>query len=263
MAPNLPPLDSFFPPTNSIGTYSAPQPPHTFVHDTLFNFVDGQADTYFAYKFQQLAVQNYVNSDNLTLHIEIWQFSDPADAYGVYTISRSVLPANFGNDGSTTPERRIAFWQDRYYVHISCINKLPQTDLEAFAKLVVHLLPTGGDRPVLLQRLPQNGLAADETVYFHLEITIQNEIYLGGANKLGLSPTTNGLLAHYTFGDQTASLMLIEYPDAKAASAGLQGLQTAQVENLVASQASNNLLAAVVGKVDAATAKGLLDQALK
>ena len=267
VAPNYPPLDGYFPATNSIGAYSAPQPPRTFVHSNLFDFVDGQADTYFAYNFQQVAVKSYLNSDGLVLHVEIWQFADPADAYGVYTISRSVMTARIGNDGSTTPEHRIAFWQDRYYVHVSCTTKLPQADLEAFAKAVAQALPTGGDHPALLLRLPKDGLAENESIYFHLEITIQNEIYLGGMNKLGLSPKTNGLLAHYTLAGEHASLLLIEYPDAQAAAAGLQGLQglqqAAQVENLVASQATNNLLGAVVGKVDPTSAKGLLDQALK
>jgi hypothetical protein len=197
------------------------------------------------------------------LHVEIWQFADPADAYGVYTISRSVVTAGIGIDGSTTPERRIAFWQDRYYVHVSVTEKQPQGDLESFAKAVSKSLPTGGDRPALLQRLPADGLTPNDAIYFHLEITIQNEIYLGGTNKLGLGPKTNGLLAHYTLAGQNASLLLIEYPDAQAAAAGLQGLQSAQVDKLVASQTSKNLLGAVVGTVDATTAKGLLDQALK
>ncbi len=262
-APNYPPLDSYFPASNSIGAYAAPQPPRTFLHDNLFDFVDGQADTYFAYNFQQLAVQSYMNSDNQALHVEIWQFAEPADAYGVYTISSSAVPVAVGVDGSTTPARRIAFWQDHYYVHVNCTNQLPQADLEAFAKAVARALPQGGQRPALLQRLPKDGLAENGTVFFHLEITIQNEIYLGGTNKLGLGPKTNGLLAHYTLGGQNASLLLIEYPDAQLAAAGQQGLQSAGVDDLVAAQAKDNLLGAVVGKVDAAAARGLLDQALK
>jgi hypothetical protein len=262
-ASNYPPLGSYFPSSNSIGAYATSQPPRTFLHDNLFDFVDGQADTYFAYSFQQLAVQSYQNSDGLTLHVEIWQFAGPADAYGVYTISRSDEPMAVGVDGSTTPKSRIAFWQDHYYVQVNCTDQLPQADLEAFAKAVAQALPHGGQRPALLQRLPTSGLVENQIVFFHLEITIQNEIYLGGTNKLGLSPKTYGLLAHYTLGGQDASLLLIEYPSAQAAAAGLKGLQAAQVDELVAAQTKDNLLGAVVGKVDAAQAGGLLDQALK
>jgi hypothetical protein len=261
--PNYPPLDPLFPASGTVLGYTAPEGPRTFVHSNLTDFVDGQADTYFAYNFQQVAVKNYMDSAGRVLHVEIWQFADPADAYGVYTTSRSVVTAGIGVDGSTTPERRIAFWQDRYYVHVSVTEKQPQGDLEAFAIAVSKALPTGGDHPALLQRLPADGLTPNDAVYFHLEITIQNEIYLGGTNKLGLSPKTNGLLAHYTLAGQPASLLLIEYPDAAAAAAGLQGLQSAQVDKLVASQASRNLLGAVVGSVDATAAKTLLDQALK
>ena len=261
--PNYPPLDPLFPASGAVLGYTAPEGPRTFVHSNLTDFVDGQADTYFAYNFQQVAVENYMDSAGRVLHVEIWQFADAADAYGVYTTSRSVITAGIGVDGSTTPERRIAFWQDRYYVHVSVTEKQPQGDLEAFAIAVSKALPAGGDHPALLQRLPADGLTPNDAVYFHLEITIQNEIFLGGTNKLGLSPKTNGLLAHYTLAGHNASLLLIEYPDAQAAAAGLQGLQSAQVDNLVASQASRNLLGAVVGSVDSATAKTLLDQALK
>jgi hypothetical protein len=262
-ASNYPSLDSYFPASNSIGAYAASQPPRAYLHDNLFDFVDGQADTYFAYSFQQLSVQSYKNSGGLTLHVEIWQFASPADAYGVYTISRSDEPMAVGVDGSTTLEQRIAFWQDHYYVHVNCTDQLPQADLEAFAKAVAQALPQGGQRPALLLRLPTGSLVENKIVFFHLEITIQNEIYLGGENKLGLSPKTDGLLAHYTLGGQDASLLLIEYPDARAAAAGLKGLKSADVDDLVATQAKNNLLGGVVGKVDAAAAKGLLDQALK
>ena len=261
--PNYPPLDALFPASKSIGDYATNGAPRTFVHSNLTDFVDGQADTYFAYNFRQVAVQSYTTAALIPLHVEIWQFGDSADAYGVYTLSRSIVTAGIGNDGSTTFERRIAFWQDRYYVHVSCESKLPQADLEAFARAVAQALPTGGDRPALLQRLPQDGLTPNDAIYFHLEITLQNDIYLGGTNKLGLSPRTNGLEAHYTLAGQTATLLLIQYPDAQSAAAGWQGLQSAQVDNLVASQAAGSLLGAVIGKVDPAAAKGLLDQALK
>jgi hypothetical protein len=266
-APKNPALTSFFPASNSLGTYAAADPPKIYLHDNLFDFVDGQADTYFAFNFQQLAVQSYLSSSSQILHVEIWQFADPGDAYGVYTTARSIIPAAFGNDGSTTPERRIAFWQDRYFVHVSCTNKIAQGDLEAFAKVIADALPKGGTRPALLQRLPSDGLAENETVYFHLEITIQNEIFLGAENKLGLSPQTNGLLAHYTLAGQPASLLLIEYPTVEVASAGLKALlalqQDGTLENLASVQVNGSLLGAVIGQVDPASAKMLLDQALK
>ena len=262
-ASQYPPLDRYFPASHSIGAYAAAQPPRPYLHDNLTDFVDGEADTYFAYNFQQLAVQSYQNSGGPTLHVEIWQFASPADAYGVYTISRSDTPLAIGVDGSTTPGQRIAFWQDRYYVHVNCTSQLPQADLQSFAKAVAQALPQGGQRPALLQRLPAGSLVKSQIVFFHLEISIQNELYLGGENKLGLSPQTNGLLAHYTLNEQDASLLLIEYPDAQAAAAGLQGLMSAGVDDLVAAQAKNNLLGALVGKVDAAAAKALLDQALQ
>lgn len=80
---------------------------------------------------------------------------------------------------------------------------------------------------------------------------------------MGLSAQTNGLLARYDLNEARTYLLLIEYPDARAASTRLAALRRAgQVEGLVAAAASDNLLGAVFGQVDAAAANDLLTKAL-
>ncbi|MBN2391637.1 MAG: hypothetical protein JXR84_13010, partial [Anaerolineae bacterium] len=86
----------------------------TYTSDTLYDLVNGQADAFFAYNFEQVAVQSYAGEDTV-LRIEIWQLATPADAYGLFTRNRSGEPADAGNEGDTDPGRRLAFWQDRYY----------------------------------------------------------------------------------------------------------------------------------------------------
>ena len=100
-------------------------------------------------------------------------------------------------------------------------------------------------------------------IFFHEEISIQNEVWLGGENILGLSPDTDGVLARYESDGGTARLLLIAYPDAGAASAGLAALQGGEIEGLVAAEARANLLGAVFGEMDEAAASALLEEALK
>jgi hypothetical protein len=56
---------------------------------------------------------------------------------------------------------------------------------------------------------------------------------------------------------------LVEYPAAAQASKALQALKGGDISDLVASQVQGNLLGAVFGKVDAAQAQSLLQEALK
>jgi hypothetical protein len=107
-------------------------------------------------------------------------------------------------------------------------------------------------------RLPPDGLVERSAIFFHEEISIQNELWLGGENVLGLGPETNGVLARYDVDGAAARLLLVQYPDAQAASAGLAALDTAPVNGLVDAGARDNLLGAIFGEIDEAAAGALL-----
>lgn len=234
----------------------------TYNEETLYDMVDGQADAFFAYNFEQVAVQSYTGKDTV-LRIEIWQLATPADAYGLFTRNRSGEPANIGNEGDTDPGRRLAFWQDHYYVQVRGRQALADATLRAFAEAVATALPTGGETPTLLAKLPSTGLTSRSTIFFRREISVQDEIWLGGENILGLTADTEGVLAHYTVNDAPAMLLLVQYSDANAASAGLAALTAAQVDDLIATDANGMLLAAVFGEVNSTAAANLLSAALE
>ncbi len=235
----------------------------TYDHDHLFNLVDGQADSFFIYGFEQVATQRYQNDAGIRLNTEIWRLATPADAYGLFTAGRAGTPATIGNEGDTDPGLRIAFWQDRYFVSVSVDQSVPDETLMAFAKDISEALPPGGEKPAIVNRLPQNGLVDRSGIFFHEEMSIQMEVWLGGENILGLSQATNGVVARYKFGDVTTRLMLIEYPSANEAAKALKALQAGDVSDLAASDQNGTLLGAVFGKVEASQAQALLQEALK
>ena len=236
--------------------------------DTLYDLVDGQADAFFAYNFEEVAVQSYTDEDTV-LRIEIWQLATPADAYGLFTRNRSGEPADIGNEGDTDPGRRLAFWQDRYYAQVRGRQALADATLYAFAKAVIAALPAGGETPALINKLPSTGLTPRSAIFFRREISIQDEIWLGGENILGLTTDTEGVLARYTLNGAPAHLLMVRYADAGAASAGLAALNGADVDGLLAADVNDALLAAVFGDTavpgvaDPTTAADLLADALK
>ncbi|MEJ5310937.1 MAG: DUF6599 family protein [Anaerolineae bacterium] len=255
-------LRDVFPAADAIPGWTRDGDTETYISDTLYDLVNGQADAFYAYNFEQVAVQSYAGEDNV-LRIEIWQLATPADAYGLFTRNRSGEPADVGNEGDTDPGRRLAFWQDRYYAQVRGRQSLEDATLRAFAEAVAAALPTGGETPKLVSQLPASGLIPRSAIFFRQEISIQDEIWLGGENILNLTAETEGVLAQYTLDDARAMLLMVQYPDTDAASAGLSALTATQVDGLLAADANHTRLAAVFGDADPTTVADLLAAALK
>jgi hypothetical protein len=256
-------LADFFPGADAFPGWTPAGAVETFDRENLYDLVDGQADAFFAYRFEQVAVQSYENAGGAVLRVEVWQLATPADAYGLFTTSISGTPVAIGNDGDADPGRRLAFWQDRYYVQVHARQELGDADLQGFAEVVSVALLAGGGRPALVDRLPPDGLVERSAIFFHEEISIQNELWLGGENLLGLGPETDGVLARYDADGGVARLLLVQYPNAQAASAGLTALEGGQVGGLVSADARDSLLGAVFGGMDETVASALLAEALR
>lgn len=240
--------------------------------ESIFDLVNGQAESFFAYGFEQVAVRRYENDGGVNLDIEVWQLATPADAYGLFTASIAGEPTEVGsltgsgrrNNGDTDPGRRLSFWQDRYLVQVRARPELDDAALRGFAEAIAVALPVGGETPALVKRLPPDGLVEQSAVFFHEEISIQNKLWLGGENVLGLSPETDCVLAQYDLGGETPMwLLLAQYSDADSAATGLSALEAGSVDVLVSARAQDNLLGAVFGTLPESAAGQLLAEALQ
>ena len=279
-------LSAAFPGPGDIPGWEPTGAVELFDHENLYDLVDGQAEAYFAYAFEQVGVRSYGNAEGAVLRVEVWQLATPADAYGLFTVNAAGTPVTVGPSGTSVnfvhpeaeatpatnsghryngdadPGRRLAFWQDRYLVQVRALQELDDAELRAFAEAVSAALPAGGQRPVLLSRLPSEGLVERSVLFFHEEISIQDRLWLGGQNLLELTPQTDGILARYDLDGAFAHLLLVQYPDTEAAAAGLTALWDGQISDLVVAEAHDNLLGAVFGQVDEAAASELLAVAL-
>jgi len=256
-------LTNAFPGANVLPGWTPAGEVEVYDRENIYDLVNGQAEAFFAYGFQQVAVQGYENAAGAVLRVTVWQLATPADAYGLFTAGISGEPVAIGNEGDTDPGRRLAFWQDRYCASVHTRQKLPAADLQDLAQAVSARLPSGGARPALVDRLPADGLVPRSAIFFHEELSIQSDLWLGGEDVLGLGPETNGVLARYDVGGARVRLLLVQYSDAEAASAGLKALQAAQLDDLVAADARDRLLGAVFGEIDEAAADALLTRALQ
>jgi len=257
-------LSASFPDVGDAPGWTPEDEVRVFDEETLFELVNGQADAFFAYGFERVAVRRYVSADASVVHVEAWHLATPADAYGLFSLNASGAPlAGIGNDSDADPGRRLSFWQDRYFVSVRALQETDDADLETLARFISSVLPAGGDRPALVDRLPPDGLVERSALFFHEQISIENDLWLGGENLLGLGPETNGVLARYQIGEALVYLLLIDYPNAASASSGLEALEGGEFEGLVAASAHGNALGAVFGDADEAAIGPLLEGALE
>jgi hypothetical protein len=245
-----------------IADWKVSVPEQSYGADNLFSLVDGQADSFLAYNFEKVTTERYENNDGVLLTVEVWQVAAPADAYGLFTLNRAGSPVKMGTEGDGDPGRRVAFWQDRFYVVVNANGPVPDVQVMAFAYFVSISLPSGGQTPALVKNLPAQGLTERGFIFFHQAISVQDQVALGSDNILGLSPQTNGVAARYTLDGTPARLMLIQYPDPSQASTGLQALRKASDLDLIVADVKGPILGAVFGKASQTAATGLLQAAL-
>jgi len=256
-------LLSLLPQDGSVSGWDALTEPAVFDRDNLYNLVDGQADAFFAYGFQQVATRRYQNADGDFINVEIWQLADPADAYGLFHSGRAGQPAQIGVEGDSDPGRRLAFWQDRYFVSVSASADISDQTLWEFADQIVSSLPEGGIPPDIVNSLPGENQIDGSALFFHEEISIQNDLWLGGKNVLDLSQETDGVIARYDLNGESVRLILIEYPTSQQASDSLKALQASEIDEPLAADVQGSQLAAVFGDADLSLAQDLLSQTLK
>jgi len=233
-----------------------------YVPEDLFDYMDGQAELFFVYNFERLAVQEYQRGQEGPIIIKVYQVASPVDAYGLFSFYATGQPIDLGAGGAVEPGRLISFWQGPFYARVFAYGEAEQESLSALARQVAAGMPEEGRLPELVTRLPQENLVSGSARFFHQKLSLDNLIWLGEENILDLSEQTDAVLAVYTYGDTQAQLLVVEYADAATAEAAYAALEGSGLENLSATSQSAPYLVAVFEAPDQAIAQELLQKAL-
>jgi hypothetical protein len=234
----------------------------TYDRDSLYDFMNGAADLYFTYGFEELAVGGYRDVDENAVQVEVYRLATDADAYGLFAYNAYGEPVDVGVDGTLAGGDLLAFWQSRTFVQVVARNRVDDGVLLAFAGAVASALPQGGVRPALVEALPAGGMVPGSARFFREKMALDNLLWLGAEDVLGLGADVEGALARYGIDGRDADLVLIAYPDARRADTALSALRGAGLEDLVLAEVREGTLGAVFGQVDEGTAAALLEKAL-
>jgi len=172
----------------------------TFIPKTLYEYINGAADLYLAYDFQELKVAEYLNDKKASVTLEIYRHHSPTDAFGIYSQER--LPdANYLNIGAQgyIDKNILIFLSGSYYVKMNSYNTGAEDPevLQTFAKKVVEKLSEGGRLPSIFSSFPVDG-------------KIKNSEKFIARNFLGYSFLKSAFTADYDLSGQKFKLFLID-----------------------------------------------------
>ena len=177
----------------------------TFVPKTLFEYINGAADLYLSYDFEELKVAEYLNEKKASVTVEIYRHATPTHAFGIYSQER--LPGtNFLDIGvqGYVEENLLNFLMGTYYVKINSFNTGAEDRevLLTFAKKVANLLGEKGSLPSLLATFP-------------LEGKVKNSEKFVSKKFLGYPFLHSAFTADYEVSGEKFKLFLIESGDEK------------------------------------------------
>jgi hypothetical protein len=147
-------------PFPEVSGWKQAEKPQVFSSKTLYEYINGAADLYLKYDFQDLQVAEYRNEKKASVTVEIYRHRTPNHAFGIYSQER-LANANFLNIGAQgySESMVLNFIKGSYYVKISGYNTGAddQEILLAFARKVAQNLDGPTSLPAILSSFPAEG----------------------------------------------------------------------------------------------------------
>jgi hypothetical protein len=164
-------------------------PLRTYDSETLFDYMNGNSEGYFAYGFTLMKGVTCVSAAGDQLVIDVSEMGDPDRAWGFFVTNRDQRSPveRIGSAGQVLP-RRATFAKGRHYAEIAASpDKDHRASLRAFVNALEASLPGESRVPDALAWFPVEGLAPDS-------------IRLVPESVLGLRLLKSGFVAQYPGG---------------------------------------------------------------
>ncbi|MFN8092562.1 MAG: DUF6599 family protein [Vicinamibacteria bacterium] len=170
--------------------------------ETLFDYMDGNSEGYFAYGFTLMKGVTCVNAAGDQLVIDVSELGDPDRAWGFFVTNRDQRePIEKIASGGQVLPRKATFAKGRYYVEIAASPaKDHRASMRPFVEAMVPRVPGEAHVPAAVSYFPPEGLA-------------EGGVRLVPESVLGLRALRTGFVAQYP--DARAFVA----PDKDAASA--------------------------------------------
>jgi hypothetical protein len=132
--------------------------PARYTPETIFEYLDGGADAFLAYDFQELTSATYVNGKKVELTADLYRLPDAARAFGIYSQERrpgsTKMPGKLEGVASADHLESVA---GVYYVKLALPGGGDAAVLPKFAERIAARLSGPRELPAVLACFPDKG----------------------------------------------------------------------------------------------------------
>jgi len=204
-----------------VGQWSLSETQH-YTDTELYDYMDGGAELYRSFGFQELKVGRYTRADHGDLVAEIYRMDTEANALGIFLHDRQDSSVGIGQE-SEFGDGWLRFWKGTCYVSVYAEEPCAEADsaVLALGRTIDRAIRETGEQPPILSTLPRQGLLPNTVRYFHDHVSLNHYYFLARENVLSLGPQVEGTLARYRTNGASAVLCVIRYPSEQEAAQAL------------------------------------------
>jgi hypothetical protein len=214
--------------------WSRPAPWRRIEAGGIFDYMDGAGELYLAYRFDHLDVAEYASPDAGEILVELYWMGTSDDAYGL-------LSGDWGGESvaltepAPSPGPRALYgagllrlWSDDLYARVFATR---ESEAARRAVLALGRAIVSGRRdqppPRLATLLPHTAaeltLRTNSVCFFRSHLVLNSAYFLSQRDLLNLGPNVAAVTARYG----NNRLVLVRYPDARAARLALEKFRAA------------------------------------
>jgi len=197
---------------------------------TLFKYIDGAAELYLAYGFENLTVRRFEKSNQPPLIIELYDMGSSEGAYGVFSYEQQDEETGIGQ-GSEFGGGLLRFWKGNYFVSIYAEGEGAEVEsgILKMGRAAADSISTQGPEPKLVGFIPGKdfGLVDKSIRFLKSHVLLNQRFFISHQNILNLNPKTEAILAQYLRDKQKTQLLFIRYPNLKEAGDAYQNFMKA------------------------------------
>ena len=205
-------LIALLPPPTDVPGWSMDGGPRFFNPGNLWEFINGAAEGYLTYGFEELVTADYSEeSTTQQALIDIYRMRDALNAFGIYSQERNP-EYDFNEIGAEgyLSGTALNFWSGAYYVKITVFEETDElkAEMAALAGNIAERIGAPGEEPL-------------EVGYFPPENQISRGVHYIPRDILGQSYFTNGFEARYRLDDSEYKMVIVTAADPEIAGEGI------------------------------------------
>jgi hypothetical protein len=198
--------------------------PDIFNREDLYGYIDGGAELFLEFGFQELRLQRYArNGRELTL--EAYRFADPVGALGIYLMRAGVESQVPGVEARATGDRhQYSAVKGDFYVQVNNFkgDVALEPDMVLLMNAALSGIPEAATRSA--DPLPLENRIPGSFRLLRGALALQSLYTLGEGDVLRFAGKLTGYAADYAQADVSYTLIVVPYPDAKGAEEAWKNL---------------------------------------